>query len=53
MRRTATLLTFLAAAAPAAAHHTGTAPIVRLTLSGDTTLPRAPAFGDTLAFAPD
>jgi len=53
MRRTATLLTFLAAAAPAAGHHTGTPPIVRLTLSGDTTLPRAPAFGDTLAFAPD
>ncbi len=49
MRRTATLISFLAAAAPAAAHHTGTPPVVRITWSGDNSLPRFPSFTDTLA----
>ena len=49
MRRTATLISLLAAAAPAAAHHTGTPPVVRITWSGDTSLPRVPPFNDTLA----
>ena len=51
LRRTATLITLLAVAAPAAAHHTATPPVVRLTSSGDNSLPRCPAYSDTLALA--
>ena len=49
MRRTATLIGLLATAAPAAAHHLTTPPIVQLTSSGDNTLPRVPSFDDTVA----
>src|SRR3989442_8287829 len=51
--QTATLITLLAIAARAAAPHTVTPPVVRLTSSGDTSLPRVPIFEDALALALD
>jgi Tol biopolymer transport system component len=38
-------------AVPAAAHHRQTPPIVQFTATGETALPRVPAFGNTVAFA--
>jgi len=51
MRPLLPLLATLLVAAPAAAHHTATPPVVRLTSSGDSSLPRVPPFEDTLALA--
>jgi Tol biopolymer transport system component len=54
MRTTTTVLCLvLLAAAPAAAFHRQTEPIVQLTFSGDTSLPRLRAGGNRLAVAVD
>jgi Tol biopolymer transport system component len=53
MTKTTTLLCLLSLAAPAAAYHRQTPPIVQLTFSGDTELPRVRAAGTRLAVAMD
>jgi hypothetical protein len=53
MQNTTTLLCLLLLAAPAAAFHRQTDPIVQLTFAGDTFLPRVRAAGNRLAVAID